>query len=499
MPHENGTFKHRYYIESSYYQRGGPIFLYVAGETSIEDVVDILDNGFILKKLLQEFNGIGVILETRGYGTSWPYNTSTTDELRYLTTEQIIADNDYFARNVQLPGIDNLNAPKTPWIALGASYPGALTAFTVKTYQNTFLGGIASSALIYGQIEYPGFYDPIQLLGPQDCIASINDIVDNIDYLVQAKNTPALEQLKAIFGLSALEDIRDFAQTIAFPIGGPLFYPISTWQEINWSPKYDQRNFFDFCRNVTDINPPANNTQVDFVLSQYTGGVPWKNLGNYASFIKQVVLPLCTSGDYNSASCFGTQHSEYWANVTTRTRRSYLYTSCTEMGAYQAAYPRGRKSLISRVIDANYTQQWCRWAFPEGTFVPYPAFAVYSETSDEEIGKYNQIPPSPDVKSWNKYGGLNFSAKNLLFVDGSADPWRESSYHATRAPQRYWHAGNLEHLINGAGHAWDFFALENLEEEPQFIRETHYLELRTVENWLKDFNAKNFDLKPDLD
>lgn len=32
-----------------------------------------------------------------------------------------------------------------------------------------------------------------------------------------ADNTKAIEQLKTIFGLEALKDIRDFAMTIAFP------------------------------------------------------------------------------------------------------------------------------------------------------------------------------------------------------------------------------------------------------------------------------------------
>lgn len=37
---------------------------------------------------MEQFNGLGVILENRYYGQSYPYNTSTTDELRFLTTEQ---------------------------------------------------------------------------------------------------------------------------------------------------------------------------------------------------------------------------------------------------------------------------------------------------------------------------------------------------------------------------------------------------------------------------
>jgi len=60
-------------------------------------------------------------------------------------------------------------------------------------------------------------YDPIQKYGPQDCVASINAIVEKIDFLIKQNDTVAIQKLKDIFGLGALEDLRDFAMTIAFP------------------------------------------------------------------------------------------------------------------------------------------------------------------------------------------------------------------------------------------------------------------------------------------
>lgn len=60
-------------------------------------------------------------------------------------------------------------------------------------------------------------YDPIQKYGPQDCISSINAIIENIDHIVDSRNKRAIDELKAIFGLEKLRDIRDFAMTIAFP------------------------------------------------------------------------------------------------------------------------------------------------------------------------------------------------------------------------------------------------------------------------------------------
>lgn len=59
-------------------------------------------------------------------------------------------------------------------------------------------------------------YAPIQKYAPQDCVASINAIVEKIDYVFGTGNTTLINQMKAVFGLESLGD-GDFAQTIAFP------------------------------------------------------------------------------------------------------------------------------------------------------------------------------------------------------------------------------------------------------------------------------------------
>ena len=221
-PHTNATFPQRYYFDSTYYKPGGPIYLYIGGETSGPSRFSNLQTG-IIQILMSATNGLGVILENRYYGESYPYNTSTTDQLAYLTTEQTIADNAYFATHATFPGVaGNLSAPGTPWILYGGSLAGAQTAFSVKQYGDLLYGGIASSAVIHAVLAYPEWYAPIQKFAPQDCVASINAIIDKFDALVAADNVEAIQQFKAIFGLEALTDNRDFAMTIAFPLGGPM-------------------------------------------------------------------------------------------------------------------------------------------------------------------------------------------------------------------------------------------------------------------------------------
>ncbi|KAM0315814.1 hypothetical protein ACHAO8_003668 [Botrytis cinerea] len=468
-PHTNATFKQRYWYDAKYYKPGGPVYLYIGGETNGQNRFSNLQTG-IIQILMEATNGLGIILENRYYGQSWPFNTSTTDNLAYLTNQQnlipAVADNAYFAQHVSLPGLNaSITAPDTKWILYGGSLAGGQTALSVKIYPDVLFGGIAASAPVKTVVGYPEWYNPIQRLAPQDCISSINGIIDKFDALVAVNNTRAIREFKSLFGLEALTDNRDFAMTIAFPLGGPMNYPTGTWQELNWNPLYSSNDFWDFCSNITNVDAPKTVIEIDYALSNYTGGEPWTNLGNYANYIKSVLIPLCDGEPIDSTSCFGTQNETYYADVTNGAGRSYLYTACLELGAYQAA-PETGPSLLSRVVQPDYTQQWCNWAFPPG--------------------EYNSIPPVVNLTIWNQYGGYNFSADRLAFIDGDNDVWLDLCHHSHYAPSpRVSSDLHPEFLISGAGHHWDSYGILDVAAEPLFIQQAHLWEIRTVKKWLK--------------
>lgn len=313
-PHTNATFKQRYVYDSTYYKAGGPVYLYISGETSIESRLSNLRTG-IIQILMEATNGLGVIIENRYYGDSYPYQNLTTDNLVYLSNEQTIADFAYFAQHAVYPGLNaTLTAPSTPYIMYGGSLAGAQTSMTVKTYGDIIYGGIAASGVIGAAVTYPEWYDPVQKYGPSDCISSINDIVDKFDGLVAANNTAAVAELKAIFGLESLADDRDFAKTIAYPVGGPFDYPTETWQELIWDD--NEATFWQFCSNVTNEDASDDITAVDTQLAQYTNGEAWTNLGNYASYVKDVILPTCSSGNYAGGECFGQGNGKFTHTLT---------------------------------------------------------------------------------------------------------------------------------------------------------------------------------------
>lgn len=170
----------------------------------------------IVHQVAKATKGLGVILEHRYYGKSFPVPDLTTDNLRFLTTEQALAEVDYFARNVKFEGIDaDLTAPNTPWVVYGGSYAGAQAAFLRVVYPETFWGAISSSGVTVAIYDYWQYFEPARLFGPPDCIKNTQlliDVVDNI--LLNETNAEKVQSLKEVFGLGNITDDRDFANQL---------------------------------------------------------------------------------------------------------------------------------------------------------------------------------------------------------------------------------------------------------------------------------------------
>ena len=101
-----------------------------------------------------------MILEHRYYGTSFPTPNISTENLRFLTTEQALADQAYFSQHIKFPGMvsllastsqrtkrrtdhfaqedQDLSSNTTAHIAYGGSYAGAYVAFLRKLYPDVY-------------------------------------------------------------------------------------------------------------------------------------------------------------------------------------------------------------------------------------------------------------------------------------------------------------------------------------------------------------------------
>lgn len=165
-PHSNGYFKNRYWFDASHYKPGGPVIVLLGGETDGAGRLPFLQKG-ILAQLAQATHGVGVVLEHRYYGDSIPTASFSTEDLRFLTTQQALADTAYFAQNIVFPGLEkyNLTSYETPYITYGGSYAGAFSAFLRTLYPGVFWGSISSSGVPVAIWDYWQYFSVIAEAG----------------------------------------------------------------------------------------------------------------------------------------------------------------------------------------------------------------------------------------------------------------------------------------------------------------------------------------------
>lgn len=329
-PHSNGTFNLRYWFDAQFYEPGGPVFVLSAGETSGVGRIPFLEKG-IVYEIAKATKGVGVILEHRYYGTSIPVPDFSTESLRWLTTEQALADTAYFAQNVVFEGLEDVDfSPDvTPWIAYGGSYAGAFVAFLRVVYPEIFFAAISSSGVPVAIWDYWEYFEAARVYGPEVCsetTGKLTHIVDTI--LLDESKEEYIPQLKEVFSLSGVTDNTDFAAALR---GG-----IYRLQNYNWDPEISGDQFFQYCETVSkDENQypslEGRRTKVEelIVAAGYEEELQplTDRFLNYIGTLGRTVAQC--EGDQDQ--CFGTTNATFYAqDDLSQTWRLWQYQVCTE-------------------------------------------------------------------------------------------------------------------------------------------------------------------------
>jgi Serine carboxypeptidase S28 len=152
-PQDTRTFKNRYWMNDTFYQQGGPVFLHDAGEATVplNQARQLASDQlvFAAMELGKKYHGIAILWEHRFFGQSLPFALDPTtglaregyDAYKYLDNEQALQDVVYFATHFQPPGheYDTLTSNSTPWVWIGGSYPGIRAAIIRQRNPDVFL------------------------------------------------------------------------------------------------------------------------------------------------------------------------------------------------------------------------------------------------------------------------------------------------------------------------------------------------------------------------
>ena len=209
-----GTFSQRYWYGTQHWKGpGSPIFLVNLGEQSGEGFnVSYLSGKRLSGLFAQELGGAVVLIEHRYWGNSSPFDTLTTENLQYLTLENSIKDNAYFARNFDAP-FDKSNKSRpdqSPWVYMGGSYPGALANWIATLDPGTFWAYHGTSAVVQAIGDFWQYFEPVREATPQNCTKDLTAAIGHIDHVLLNGSEPEKKKLKDKFLLGDLED-ADFA------------------------------------------------------------------------------------------------------------------------------------------------------------------------------------------------------------------------------------------------------------------------------------------------
>jgi len=396
-----GTFTQRYYFTYEWYQAGGPITFFTPGEIAFDNYTGYLTNKTVVGTLAQAANGASVVLEHRFYGLSNPGPDLSATSLALHTLDQAVADLVYFAQNAKLPmpGGDQVKPTQAPWILMGGSYSGALTAWTMQHRPGIFWAGYASSAVVEAINYFWGYFEPIRQWMPQNCSADVEAVITHVDQVLSNGTASQKSDVKNLFGIGDVDHDDDAA--------GALRNNLWDWQSL--APDVGPGSqFFNFCDalEVKDgVSAPAQGWGLDHALNAW--GDYWKT--TYLGVLCGTESPNQCLGTYNLSQ-------SQWSDVSlNQDFRSWMWIVCNQVGYLQDGAPIGWPSLVTRLVTPIYDERQCVQMWPD----------------------HFKSPPVPRTAQTNsEFDGWDLNVNRLFIANGNRDPWRESTTSSDYHPRQ---------------------------------------------------------------
>lgn len=456
-----GTFEQFYYWSSEYWGGPGfPVVFMTPGESAAAGYDGYLENTTLTGHFAQVLNAAVIVMEHRYWGQSIPVPDFSTENMKYLTVNQSLADFENFALSARLPFDDTLssNANNAPWVMSGGSYAGTLAFNMAAVKPGTFWAYTSSSGPAEAIYDFYGYFDPIREHMPKNCSADLQKVISHIDsVLINGTNNDQLKLLTD-FGAQTMAHKTDFASA--------LTSPLALWQSNQFYGGYSDP-FYQFCDAVEGVSYnstlPAENG-VGFT-SAYR---------NFASYMKQNYFYDGVCGNGNDLSCYDTYNSSSYSDISlTNEYRQFEWLLCNEPYAgFQDGAPEGHPTIVSRLVTADYNRKACSLYFPESA-----------------SGIKPRLEEGYSVDVVNSYfgGWDNFDTERLLYVTGSADPFRDQGVSSIERPGGPRHSTKKIPIfeIDGGYHVTDLI-MPNAEANEN-VQKVVDAETAQLVEWVKEW------------
>lgn len=302
------VFKQRYWSSDTYASGNAPVLLYICGEGAC-------GSGAVMGMLSAHANQLktrAIAIEHRYYGESQPFSDLSTENLKYLSTDQAIADLIYFKTSMQSQGYTG------PWIVIGGSYAGALAADLRKQAPEHFVGALASSAAVRPLKDFSDYDHHLARLAGPDCVPDIQKTLNQIEDSIVTDE--GFKQTLKKFSVTNISRRDDFLYLLSDIASGALQYGLRD----------------KFCQGVHD-----------------------KGVDGYVE-TKAAVDKMEDLSVYSAEAAENIELSRHKGPLG---MRQWFYQSCNEYGFWQNASTNENLRVRSSQINPEYHDRLCQRLF----------------------------------------------------------------------------------------------------------------------------------------
>ncbi|XP_053690992.1 thymus-specific serine protease-like [Sabethes cyaneus] len=364
----------RYYASSDNYQPGGPILIFLGGLTPISR--NLIDETTLIYEMAREWNGALFAFESRFYGQNWVTEDLSTENLRLLSADQILADLAEFVTYIRR---DHVGDETARVLVAGTEVGGSLAAWFRIRYPHLGNAAWASSVPMNAVLNFQDFAEAwgetLIEHGSQECY---NELFVAFHVMQNLIDLGRADLISEKFNICSEIDPENTFQVQYF--FSTLIGTVEMFTMLN-------KNLADFVQVCGEITGSDAETAVE-ALGNWFNTIWPQELGCAISDPAEVI-ELLQDTDWNS------EFSPYGL-------RQMIYQECTEVGWFPTTdspfQPFGDRVTIDFYIEM------CRQVFGDW---------ITEETIQRGIDRAN-----------NRFGGDNPGSSLTHFTNGDADPLR---------------------------------------------------------------------------
>jgi len=388
------TWQQAYYVNSTQYRSGGPVFLCVGGEGPALTPAVATDSVHcsLAVESLGMFGAMFFALEHRYYGcwnmSACPYSDYDESPLQWLSSQQALHDLASFRKFAETK---YCLSDDSKWITFGGSYPGMLAAWARVEFPDLIYASVSSSSpvhAIYNMSSYNDWvahsYGPTaneSIGGSTECLQAISSGHDKIGEML--KTWSGRESLSSLFDidasyLSTKQGQMDFAGY------GVANFPAQSNDPACWE---DACNIKKICEIMTsDESSPVE------LLAQLRNVQSVEDVEERYSWYT------------------------YWD-----------WQTCTEFGFYMPCEEGSKCMYTQGLVQLEDAAEMCQ-----------SNFDIPASTVRKSIDETNE-----------RMGGLTPNVTRILWVNGEIDPWASQAVLKTNMPGQ-----DTLWVIGASHHAW---------------------------------------------